>query len=133
LPHFPFLNLDFGIIRLYLRGLKQVLQGCRFLGDKIENDQRLRNRTMTRRLQRVVHLGFTALLCWLSTSMLLHAQGTRGKSGGPEFASLAAVAPVMDCTKLTALDISDAVEYPTHITSAKAVQEGQRLLKCWSS
>jgi len=68
----------------------------------------------------VLILWALSILFGLSDEALLHAQASGGNSN---LASLAVVKPLMECENLAALNVSDAVGYPTHITSASAVQD----------
>lgn len=70
------------------------------------------------------------LLFIISTIISAHAQQPVAMANSPRLASLAVVAPAVDCESLASVDISAAIGAPTHITSAKAVENGKPASYC---
>jgi hypothetical protein len=76
---------------------------------------------------RAVAVSLMAMAAYLFGAACLSAQEA---TSVPQLAPLAAVAPVVNCAKLTATDISNAVGAKTHITSAQDMPEGKPAPYC---
>jgi hypothetical protein len=87
----------------------------------------LRNNMTAKYFRTMLRLYAAFLICCLNSAALLNAQEPQSSS---ELATLPVILPVVDCEKLPALDISAAVGYPTHISSAKIVQNSQTAAYC---
>jgi len=71
------------------------------------------------------------LMISLSWNVYRSAQASSpAKISAPELAALTAIAPVLDCAKLSGIDISGPVGSKTHITSADAATDGKPSAYC---
>lgn len=75
-------------------------------------------------------LGLAVALTAFNATTNLDAQQSAPISQTFSLASLASVAPVMDCAQLTGVDLSPAVGAPTHITSAAENKDAQPAPYC---